>query len=168
MGARVKDQLENTLKRLVCARSMTLARAQALIRGGWIAAWRTYVTDGAITPSGPLPAPIPAVTPHPLASTPAGSAIRVAITSLTSPIGRGSTATVSATTTPGAACTVVVLYKSGPSTASGLGPTTAGADGAVGWSWTVGSRTTTGSWPVTVTCAIGGSTASATRSMTVQ
>ena len=43
VGARVKDQLENELNALVCAGSMPLARAQALIRVHWIAAWRTYV-----------------------------------------------------------------------------------------------------------------------------
>ena len=168
VGARVKDQLENTLKRLVCARSMTLATAQRLIATDWIAAWRTYVKGGPIPPPVPLPAPVPAATPPLPAPTPGGSAIRVVITSLTSPIGRGSTATVTATTTAGAACSVVVVYKSGPSKASGLDPATAGPDGAVAWSWTVGSRTTIGSWPVTVTCTIGDTAASATRSMVVQ
>ena len=168
VGARVKDQLENRLKSLVCSRSMTLATAQRLIATDWIAAWRTYVVGGSAPPSALVPAPIPAAAPPPPAPTPGGSAIRVVITGLTSPIGRGSTATVAATTTAGAACSVVVVYKSGPSKASGLGPTTAGAEGAVGWSWTVGSRTTTGSWPVTITCTIGGATASAIRSMVVQ
>ena len=167
VGARVKDQLENRLKSLVCSRSMTLATAQRLIATDWIAAWRTYVVGGSIPPPGPVATNEPAATPHPIASTATG-AVTVAITSLTSPIGRGSTATVTATTTAGAACSVVVVYKSGPSKASGLGPTTAGTDGAVGWSWTVGSRTTTGSWPVTITCTIGGATTSATRSMVVQ
>ncbi len=120
VGARVKDQLENRLKSLVCARSMALATAQRLIATDWIAAWRTYVVGSANPPSGALPALIPAATPPLPAPTPGGSAIRVVITSLTSPIGRGSTATVTATTSAGAACSVAVVYKSGPSKASGL------------------------------------------------
>ena len=46
VGARVKDQLENRLHALVCAGTMPLAKAQALIRSDWIAAWRTYVGGG--------------------------------------------------------------------------------------------------------------------------
>ena len=34
----------------------------------------------------------------------------------------------------------------------GLGPKTTDASGAVAWSWTVGTNTSPGSWPVTVTC----------------
>lgn len=167
VGARIKDQLENRLKSLVCSRSMTLATAQQLIATDWVAAWRTYVVGGSIPLVGPVATTGPAATPRPTASTATG-AVTVAITSLTSPITRGSTATATATTAAGAACGVVVVYKSGPSKASGLGPTTAGTDGAVAWSWTVGSRTTAGTWPVTVTCTIGGTTDSATRSMVVQ
>jgi hypothetical protein len=167
VGARVKDQLENTLKRLVCAHSMTLAKAQTLIRGDWIAAWRTYVVGGSTPSAPPAARSTPVATLRPTSLPPSG-ALRVAITSLTSPISRGSTATVSAKTTAGAACTVVVLYKSGPSSAAGLGPKTASATGSVTWSWTVGTRTTPGSWPVTVRCANGGTSASATTSLVVQ
>jgi hypothetical protein len=45
-----------------------------------------------------------------------------------------------------------VRYKSGPSTAAGLIPKTTDANGDVAWSWKVGTRTTPGSWPVTITC----------------
>jgi hypothetical protein len=167
VGARVKDQLENTLKRLVCAHSMTLAKAQTLIRGDWIAAWRTYVVGGSTPSVPPVATSTAAPTPRPT-TPPASGALRVVITSITSPISRGSTATVNAKTTAGAACTVIVLYKSGPSSAAGLGPQNASASGAVSWSWTVGSRTTPGSWPVTVRCASGGASASATKSLVVQ
>jgi hypothetical protein len=167
VGARVKDRLENTLKRLVCARSMTLAKAQALIRGDWIAAWRTYVVGGSTPSAPPAATSTPAATPRPT-TPPTSGTLAVAITSLTSPIGRGSTATVGAKTAAGAACTVIVRYKSGPSTAAGLGPKTASASGTVAWSWTVSTRTTPGSWPVTVTCTSGGKTASATKSLVVQ
>ena len=43
VGARVKDQLENRLNRLVCSGAMPLATAQRLIATHWIAAWRKYV-----------------------------------------------------------------------------------------------------------------------------
>ncbi len=45
-----------------------------------------------------------------------------------------------------------VIYKSGPSTAAGLGPKTAGGDGVVSWTWKVGTRTTTGTWPININC----------------
>jgi hypothetical protein len=167
VGARVKDQLENRLKSLVCSRSMTLATAQRLIATDWIAAWRTYVVGGSTPASGPVATAKPAATPHPT-TPPVTGAVTVAITSLTSPISRGSTATVGAKTAAGAACTVVVQYKSGPSSAAGLSPKNASASGTVSWSWTVGSRTTPGSWPVTVRCASGGTSASATTSLVVQ
>jgi hypothetical protein len=109
----------------------------------------------------------PAATPHPTTSAATG-AVTVAITSLTSPISRGSTATVGAKTAAGAACTVVVQYKSGPSSAAGLGPRNASASGAAAWTWTVGTRTTAGSWPVTVTCTSGGASASATEAIVIQ
>src|SRR5450759_149425 len=65
VGARVKDQLENRLKSLVCSRSMTLATAQRLIATDWIAAWRTYVVGGSTPASGPVATAKPAATPRP-------------------------------------------------------------------------------------------------------
>lgn len=72
------------------------------------------------------------------------------------PTGQGNVATASAQTAPRADCSIEVEYKSGPSTARGLNPKTASGAGAVTWSWIVGSRTTPGSWPVTVSCSRGG------------
>ena len=43
VGARVKDQIENRLRELVCSRVMPLATAQHLIATDWIGAWRRYV-----------------------------------------------------------------------------------------------------------------------------
>lgn len=168
VGARVKDQLENRLRSLVCAGSMTLARAQQLIRTDWIAAWRTYVGRASTTATGrpATPAPTgPKPTPEPVARS---TGLRVTIVSLTSPVARGSTASLSASTVPGAACTITVTYKSGPSRAAGLVPKTASSTGRVSWSWTVGTRTTPGAWPATVVCASGGATASSTKSFVVQ
>ncbi len=44
--------------------------------------------------------------------------------------------------TPGAQCSIVVRYKSGPSQAQGLGAKKADADGDVSWSWKVHRRRT--------------------------
>jgi hypothetical protein len=167
VGARVKDQIENNLKSHVCSRSMTLATAQGLIATDRIAAWRTHVVGGSTPPAAPAATAKPAAAPR-TSTAPATGAITVAITSLTSPISRGSTAAVSATTAARAACTVVVQYKSGPSSATGLGPKSEYASGTVSWSWTVGSRTTPGSWPVTASRTGGGAGASATESLLVQ
>lgn len=42
-GARKKDQLENRLKRMVCAHTITLAEAQSAIRTDWAAAYIKYI-----------------------------------------------------------------------------------------------------------------------------
>lgn len=42
-SAKEKDQLENTLKRLVCAHQLSLQEAQRAIATDWIAAYHTYV-----------------------------------------------------------------------------------------------------------------------------
>jgi hypothetical protein len=76
-------------------------------------------------------------------------------------------ATASAQTAPSANCSIEVEYKSGPSTARGLDPKAASVTGTVAWSWIVGSRTTPGSWPVTVSCSRGGQTDTAQRFLSV-
>lgn len=43
MGARQKDQLENYLHRAVCAKTMTLRRAQAAMSSDWTVAYRKYI-----------------------------------------------------------------------------------------------------------------------------
>ncbi len=74
------------------------------------------------------------------------------IVSVTSPVSKGSNATVVASTSPGTACTITVYYKSGPSSASGLEPQTADASGQVSWTWKVSARTTSGNWRIVVNC----------------
>jgi len=120
--------------------------------------WGAY---GTAPPVGPTPRP----TPRP---TSGSGALAVRITSLTSPISRDAFATIVAHTRAGAACTIVVEYKSGPSKAAGLGPKSASGSGGVTWTWKVGSRTTVGSWPVTGTCRAGGSAASARANLVVR
>ncbi len=80
----------------------------------------------------------------------------------------GADVTATVATKAGAACTIVVRYKSGPSKAKGLTKKTASGAGRVSWTWRVGTNTTPGSWPVTVTCRKGSATGSATRNLVVR
>jgi endonuclease YncB( thermonuclease family) len=58
-------------------------------------------------------------------------ALSLQITSVTSPVNRGASATLVAKTSPGASCSIIVNYKSGPSSASGLETKNADASGNV-------------------------------------
>ncbi len=84
------------------------------------------------------------------------SELFIDVISLTSPISAGGMASLSINTLPGAACTITVYFKSGPSQAAGLGGQTAGSDGTVTWTWKVGSRTTPGTWRIVVTANLNG------------
>jgi hypothetical protein len=75
---------------------------------------------------------------------------------VTSPISRGSYATLVARVTPSRLCSITVYYKSGPSTARGLYPKRP-SGGRVSWTWKVGTRTTPGRWPIRVACGSAGS-----------
>jgi hypothetical protein len=75
---------------------------------------------------------------------------------LTSPVGAGSDATLTVTVPIGTSCAIVVTYKSGPSSAAGLYAQRARA-GRISWTWTVGTRTTPGRWPIDVSCGGAGS-----------
>lgn len=65
---------------------------------------------------------------------------------------RNGTARVAVQTAAGVSCSIVVTYKSGPSSASGLSSKTTDSQGNASWSWRVGSNTTPGTWPVSITC----------------
>src|SRR5713226_2119100 len=71
--------------------------------------------------------------------------------SVTSPATPFTDATLTVSTTPGANCSIVVQYKSGPSRAKGLIPKVASSAGRVSWTWRVGSNTIPGRWPIIVT-----------------
>ena len=119
----------------------------------------------------PPPPPAPAVTPSPKPSarpptTKPAPALTVQIVSLP-PTGQGTFATATAHTAPAANCSIDVDYKSGPASAAGLDPKTASAAGAVRWTWKVGTRTTPGDWPVTVTCTHRSASESDQRFLTV-
>ena len=97
----------------------------------------------------------------------ASGPLTLKVTDLTSPAPRGSVASLSISTSPGASCTITVHYKSGPSKAKGLDPTTADDSGTVEWDWKVSSNTTPGTWKITVTAKLGGVTKTITTSFVV-
>ena len=90
------------------------------------------------------------------------------IVSVTSPVDAGAYATLKAKAPPEAQCSIVVYYKSGPSTAQGLYTKQAGINGDVSWTWKVGTRTTPGSWKIVVTATYKGKRASQETSFTVR
>lgn len=89
------------------------------------------------------------------ASLAAGPELEVRVVALTSAVAAWDTATLAVETEPGAECRITVWYKSGPSRARGLVSKVADGQGRVSWSWVVGSNTTPGTWPISVTCLAG-------------
>lgn len=87
---------------------------------------------------------------------PAQAETKISVSSLTSPINAGAIASISVKTTPGADCSISVIYKSGPSSAAGLGPQVANQNGDVSWSWKVGSNTSKGIWNIKLYCTQNG------------
>ena len=79
----------------------------------------------------------------------------IEVATVSSPASRRSTAALEIQTEPGAACTIAVIYPSGPAHEDSLVPQVADGTGRVAWRWTVGSRTTRGRWPIVVTCEKG-------------
>jgi hypothetical protein len=110
--------------------------------------------SGAVNGSPTTP-PAPARTaPSPPASV--SNAGKVALRSLTTPVSAGSDATLVVTVPSGTTCSIVVTYKSGPSSAAGL-YTQRARNGQIAWTWMVGTRTTSGQWPIDVSCGTAGS-----------
>lgn len=164
VGARVKDGLETSLKRAVCAGSITLADARAKIGIHWV-----HVYYGIPLTTGATAPPV-IVTPTPkVTSAPPPAPFSVTFVSLPSPAIHGSPATMTARTSVGATCAAKVTWPSGTvSAAAGLKTTpTAASDGLVSWTWNVGSTTKPGTATAAVTCTRGG-TATVTATFTVQ
>jgi len=110
-------------------------------------------------PAVPSPAPSSgAVEPTTTAVQPAepAPALSLDVLSVTSPVRPGTQATLKAKTTAGAECSIIVYYKSGPSSAKGLEPKVADAGGNVSWTWTVGTNTTPGTCRIVVKARQGG------------
>lgn len=79
----------------------------------------------------------------------------VSVVSLSSPAARSTDARLEIQTTPGASCSIIVHYMSGPSQAKGLVPKLADGKGRVVWQWRVESNITPGKWPINVSCRKG-------------
>jgi len=86
---------------------------------------------------------------------PTTASARVRLVHVTSPIGAGSYARLTAAVSPSRTCSITVIYHSGPSHAAGLYPKRP-FGGRVSWTWKVGSRTTPGRWPIIVRCGSAG------------
>jgi hypothetical protein len=65
----------------------------------------------------------------------------------------GDKASVTVSVSPASRCTIAVVYASGRSEARGLGSK---KGSRITWTWTVGSNTKPGRWPITVSCGAAG------------
>jgi hypothetical protein len=162
-GARTKDAFETKLKDEVCTGTITLAQAQSEIGDHWVHAY--YGIALTAGPTNPATTAAPTVVTTAPPSTPALTsppvALAVTFVSLPNPAPLGGVAELQAKTSPGAKCTIVVMWPSGnKSGAGGLKTTpTAGADGIVSWDWNVASTTKPGTAKTTVTCTLNGASA---------
>lgn len=122
----------------------------------------TSAPTAAATPAPPTAIPSP--TPRPTAAptlAPAKPAAAAGVEFVSVVGGRpGGRASVTVQTVPKASCSISYRTPAGTrSTAQGLVPTTADANGRASWSWVIGSNTRPGTGTVTVSC--GGVSASA-------
>jgi hypothetical protein len=90
-----------------------------------------------------------------LLATAAAAEAKVRVLAVSSPVSPGNAANLVVRVSPARSCTIIVHYKSGPSKAKGLYAKRPTA-GIVSWSWIVGTRTTAGRWPITVSCGSAG------------
>lgn len=133
-----------------------------LIEGAqWMEDYGVFWIVTVLNPNGSPPPPQPSPVPSPTAP-PSTGTLSVVIT-------RSSWGAVAASTEPGATCAVRVRFPSGNySTAAGVqGSVTAGADGAVSWTYNTTSNTLSGTGTNTVTCTLGGRSASASAAFAV-
>ena len=101
-------------------------------------------------------------------TTTAGAGLELSIAEVTSPVPQGSLATVRAKTAPGADCSIVVMYKTGESTAKGLEAKKADSAGNVSWTWKVGPKTSHGPHPISVTASMDGQSVTEQTSFAVE
>ena len=83
------------------------------------------------------------------------AALTITVVSVTSVARPGTDARLQIDTSPGTACGITVIYKSGSSRAQGLVPKRANDKGRIVWVWRVGTRTTPGTWPIVIECTLG-------------
>ena len=147
-GAHTKDAFETSLKKEVCAGTITLSKAQSEIGDYWVHFYYN-IPMGAAAPTISISAPTST------AATIGG--LSVSFTSVPKSVVAGGDASIAVKTSVGASCSIVVTYASGhQADAVGLGTQTAGSAGATSWTWRIGSSTTHGTTNVAVTCKSGG------------
>lgn len=119
--------------------------------GGWAEIHPVWAVSSAAPSQAPgTTSPAAPAAPPPAA---AGAARGVRILSVSSPVTRGSEASLTAQAWAGAACDLEVTLPSGArSQSQGLGPGQADSSGRVAWSWRTGTRTAPGTATATVTC----------------
>jgi hypothetical protein len=126
--------------------------------GGGSSAPTTNVTSTVSSSASPHSSTAATNAPSSAVSSPASSsspnAGQVSIVSLTTPVGLGATATLTASAIRGLTCTIVYIHPSGKtSVAAELIPKVVGSDGLVSWSWLISPGTApVGIGKVTVTC----------------
>lgn len=81
------------------------------------------------------------------------AAATVRVTKRPGRVSAGDKASVTVVVTPKARCSIGVYYSTRKSEAGGLGAKTAKT---ITWSWTVGSNTRPGTWPVKIDCGKSG------------
>lgn len=104
-----------------------------------------------ISSPSPSPSPIPVPSPSPsLAPKAEQKSPSIELVKETSPVRHGSSASITVKGQPNTDYDITVNYKSGPSTAAGLVTKTSNSSGEVSWTWKVGTRTTPGTWSITI------------------
>jgi hypothetical protein len=117
------------------------------------------------TPS-PTPPPTPTPSPTPV-PTPTPVPLPVSFTAWSKTVRQGHLASATIKTVKSADCSIKVTYSTVVSEAKGLSAKSADLNGVATWTWTVGSNTETGTWPIEVTCVSDGRSGTATKAMTV-
>jgi hypothetical protein len=112
----------------------------------------TPVKTNASDPPPPTNTPAPGATSAPPTATrPPAPSFTLTVTS---PVAHGGNATATGQTSPNASCTISYTTPAGTdSTAAGLIPKIAGADGSVTWTWIIASATKPGTGTIRATCA---------------
>jgi hypothetical protein len=131
--------------------SLLIAACQADQNTGVGGGAPSDVASPSLASAAATPAPLPA-TPTPAPTQPPEQAVSVNFVNAPLTARPGQATTLIARTSPNTACSIEVDYKSGPSHAQGLVAKTSDARGNVAWTWIVGTRTTPGEWPISVTC----------------
>jgi hypothetical protein len=170
-GAHTKDPFETKLKVEVCSGTITLAEGQSEIGDHWVHAYYGIALVSSPTNPATTATPTAEVTgpqATPVVTAPAGP-LSVSITGLPASVGHGANATLVGVTSPGATCNASVTYASGTvSTATGLQTAqVADPSGNVSWTWKVGASTGPGTSTATVTCSLGGDSASDSKTFVV-